>query len=67
MGRYAVDDRATLNLFWTGRLSPGDPTPADDVVELRWFAADELPPPGELAFDGLIADVLAAWRRDEHA
>jgi ADP-ribose pyrophosphatase YjhB (NUDIX family) len=67
MGRYAEDDRATLNLFWTGRLSAGEPMPADDVAELCWFAAGELPPPDELAFDGLIADVLAAWRRDEHA
>jgi ADP-ribose pyrophosphatase YjhB (NUDIX family) len=67
MGRYAVDDRATLNLFWTGRLKAGDPSAADDAAELRWFAADELPPPGELAFDGLIAAVLAAWLRDQHA
>jgi ADP-ribose pyrophosphatase YjhB (NUDIX family) len=62
MGRYA-DDRATLNLFWTGRLADGTPRAADDVAELRWFAGDELPPPEELAFDGLVADVLAAWRK----
>lgn len=67
MGRYAVDDRATLNLFWTGRLSAGEPTAADDVAELQWFAADGLPPPNELAFDGLIGEVLAAWLRDQHA
>ena len=66
MGRYAEDDRATLNLFWTGRLSAGDPAAADDVAELRWFRADELPPPTALAFDGLIGEVLAAWRRDQH-
>jgi ADP-ribose pyrophosphatase YjhB (NUDIX family) len=65
MGRYAEHDRATLNLFWTGRLSAGDPSAADDVAELRWFAADELPAPHELAFAGLIGEVLAAWR-DEH-
>jgi ADP-ribose pyrophosphatase YjhB (NUDIX family) len=64
MGDY--DGRATLNLYWTGRLAAGRPTPADDVAELRWFAADELPPPGELAFDGLMEDVLAAWRK-QHA
>jgi ADP-ribose pyrophosphatase YjhB (NUDIX family) len=66
MGRYAEDDRATLNLFWTGRLAVGDPSAADDVAELRWFAPAELPSPAELAFDGLIAEVLAAWR-DQHA
>jgi ADP-ribose pyrophosphatase YjhB (NUDIX family) len=65
MGRYGDDSRATLNLFWTGRLGPGTPQPADDVAELRWFTAGELPPPEELAFDGLVADVLAAWR-DQH-
>jgi NAD+ diphosphatase len=66
MGRYGNDERATLNLFWTGRLGDGTPHPADDVIELRWFTAHELPAPGELAFDGLIADVLAAWRQ-QHA
>lgn len=64
MGDYA--GRSTLNLFWTGRLAPGEPEAADDVAELRWFARDELPSPAELAFDGLIATVLAAWR-NEHA
>ena len=67
MGRYAEDERATLNLFWTGRLKAGDPSAADDVAELRWFGPDELPSPSELAFDGLIAAVLAAWLRDQHA
>ena len=41
----------------------GDPVPADDVDELRWFAPDELP---EMAFPGQN-DVLRAWvARDEH-
>jgi len=66
MGRYGDDERATLNLFWTGRLAHGEPRAADDVAELRWFAGDELPMPEELAFDGLVADVLRAWR-DQHA
>jgi 8-oxo-dGTP diphosphatase len=66
MGGYGDEDRATLNLFWTGRLAAGAPQPADDVSELRWFGPDELPPPEQLAFDGLVADVLAAWRQ-QHA
>jgi ADP-ribose pyrophosphatase YjhB (NUDIX family) len=66
MGSYGADERATLNLFWTGRLASGTPQPADDVAELRWFDRDGLPPPEELAFHRLIADVLAAWR-DQHA
>jgi 8-oxo-dGTP diphosphatase len=63
MGTY--EGRHTLNLFWTGTLSPGAPRPDDDVAELRWFGADELPRPAELAFDGLIASVLAAWRNED--
>ncbi len=60
MGDYG--GRATLNLFWTGRLGPGEPRAADDVEELRWFTEDDLPSAPELAFDGLVEDVLAAWR-----
>lgn len=65
--RYGGDStaQATLNLFWSARVRGGDPRAADDVSELRWFAADELPPGPELAFD-CVALVLAAWR-DEHA
>jgi NAD+ diphosphatase len=64
MGDY--DGRATLNLFWCGRLGPGQPEAADDVDELRWFAPDELPRDDELAFDGLIGAVVSAWRQ-QHA
>jgi ADP-ribose pyrophosphatase YjhB (NUDIX family) len=66
MGSYGDDARATLNLFWTGRLGAGAPHAADDVAELRWFSRDDLPPPDDLAFDGLVADVLRAWR-NQHA
>ena len=63
MDRYgdAEDANATLNLFWTARVVSGDPRPDDDVAELRWFAADELPPDDELAFT-LLPSVFAAWR-----
>ena len=53
----------TLNLFWVVRATGGEPRPADDVEELAWFAADELPAPEELAFTR-VADVIAAWRAD---
>jgi 8-oxo-dGTP diphosphatase len=56
--------RTTLNLYWTARVVGGSPAPADDVSELGWFAADELPDEDELAFH--IADVLRTWR-NEHA
>ena len=58
---------ATLNLYWTARALSGDPQPADDVDELRWFAADELPAPDELAFEN-VPLVLSAWlARQQHA
>lgn len=65
--RYGEGDGAqhTLNLYWTCRVLAGEPEPADDVSELRWFAPDELPPPDELAFRN-NAQILSRWR-DEHA
>ena len=56
----APDAAATLNLYWTMRVVSGEPVAADDVAELRWFAADELPGTDELAFT-TVKDVLAAW------
>lgn len=63
MDRYGdgPDASATLNLYWTARIAVGEPRAADDVAELRWFAADELPGPDELAFAN-TARVLARWR-----
>ena len=65
--RYGAADDAqwTLNLYWTCRVVSGTPTPADDVDELRWFARDELPPAGELAFHNNVK-VISRWR-DEHS
>jgi len=65
--RYGDADDAqwTLNLYWTCRVVSGTPTPADDVDELRWFARDELPPAGELAFHNNVK-VISRWR-DEHS
>lgn len=55
------DANATLNLYWTARITAGMPRPADDVAELRWFPPDELPRPDEIAFPNTV-EVLAAWR-----
>jgi ADP-ribose pyrophosphatase YjhB (NUDIX family) len=68
MDRYGDGDRAvsTLNLYWTARIADGTPEPADDVVELRFFAPDEIPW-DDVAFSHL-PDVISAWRgRYEHA
>jgi ADP-ribose pyrophosphatase YjhB (NUDIX family) len=57
----APDANATLNLVWTARIVAGEAVAADDVSELRWFAAEELPPPGELAFR-LLPSLFRAWQ-----
>ena len=59
MDRYGGDStaEATLNMYWTARAVGGEPAPADDVDELRWFARDELPPLAEVA----MAEPLEAW------
>ena len=54
------DAPAVLNLVWEATAGPGEPTAADDVTELRWFARDDLPPDAEIAFRWL-APCLRAW------
>jgi ADP-ribose pyrophosphatase YjhB (NUDIX family) len=63
MDRYGGESaaEATLNLYWTARTTGGEAEAADDVDDLRWFRADELPPPDELAFEN-VPLVLATWR-----
>ncbi len=57
----ASDAIATFNLFWRARFVAGNPTAADDVSELRWFAPDQLPPDQEVAFDRW-PEVVDRWR-----
>jgi 8-oxo-dGTP diphosphatase len=52
------DGRIVLCLAWTARAD-GDGTAGDDLMDLRWFAPGELPPPTELAFTH-YRDVLSA-------
>lgn len=51
------DGRHVFSVTWIVR-GEGEPAAADDVEELRWFAADELPE--EMAFPGQEA-VLRDW------
>lgn len=60
------DSPAVLNLVWEATIEDGDLQPADDVSELRWFAAEELPRDEELAFPW-IAPVLRAWARRQQS
>jgi len=56
---------SVLNLVWEARIVSGEPRPADDVSELRWFARDELPEPQELAFSW-VAPFLAGLASSRH-
>lgn len=60
MDVYGDGGACTLNLYWAARIIEGDPRPADDVAELRWFEPEEIPP-DELAFAHL-GEVLSALR-----
>jgi 8-oxo-dGTP pyrophosphatase MutT (NUDIX family) len=51
---------AILSLVWEARIVAGEPSPADDVSELRWFAAATLPEDSELAFRWL-GPCLHSW------
>lgn len=52
--------KAVLNLVWEACVVGGEPAPADDVSELRWFTCDALPADPELAFRWL-GPSLRAW------
>jgi len=59
---YGADEdaRSVLNLAWEVRVVSGEPIPADDVAELRWFPRDALPQDAELAFRWLAVS-LRDW------
>ena len=61
------DGRTVLSLTWLARPLAGEERPGDDLVELRWFPASDLPPADELAFETYV-EILSVWRsRHDHA
>jgi len=56
----APDARSVVNLVWEATIAGGEPAPADDVSELRWFEPGGLPGEDELAFTWLAA-CLREW------
>ena len=61
------DGRVVLCLAWTAQAR-GDARAGDDLVEVRWFDPDELPPQSELAFTHYPEVLSAALAgRHEHA
>jgi ADP-ribose pyrophosphatase YjhB (NUDIX family) len=61
--RYGGDPGAptTLNLYWTARVTAGNPQAGDDAAELRWFEPTELPPEDEIGFPN-VRELLRGWR-----
>jgi ADP-ribose pyrophosphatase YjhB (NUDIX family) len=58
--RYGEDGPWTINFYWEARIVSGEPTPADDVADLAWFARDALPSRDEFAFRNTV-EVLELW------
>jgi ADP-ribose pyrophosphatase YjhB (NUDIX family) len=59
--RYGAGGDYTLNVFYAVASEIGEPRPADDVSELRWFAPDSLPQ--HIAFENGRRAVEAWLRR----
>jgi ADP-ribose pyrophosphatase YjhB (NUDIX family) len=57
---YGEEGIATLNVFYVARFAGGDPAPASDVCELRWYRRDDLPADAEIAFR-CVAEALSTW------
>jgi len=59
------DGRIVLCLAWSASAR-GEARAGDDLVEVRWFEPNELPPPEALAFSH-YPEVLSAAVGNEHA
>jgi ADP-ribose pyrophosphatase YjhB (NUDIX family) len=60
--RYGDDGVYTVNFYWTARIAGGElELDEDELREVRWFSADDLPPAGEFAFRNTL-EALASWR-----
>jgi ADP-ribose pyrophosphatase YjhB (NUDIX family) len=59
--RYGDDGIYTLNLYWIARVAGGELVLDDELEEVEWFAASELPDRGEFAFRNTV-DVLDDWK-----
>jgi 8-oxo-dGTP diphosphatase len=61
------EGRSVFSVTYRATAAPGEPVAADDVAELQWVAADELPSDGEFAFVH-TPEALRLWRaRHEQA
>jgi NAD+ diphosphatase len=58
--RYGENGPWTVNFYWEARIVSGEPEPADDVADIRWFPRGELPPKDEFAFRNTV-EILELW------
>jgi 8-oxo-dGTP diphosphatase len=58
------EHRNVLCLTWRVRPIGGVERPGDDLVELGWFDAQDLPASDELAF-GTFVEILSLWREQQ--
>ena len=61
---YGPDSVYTLNIYYLADAPDGEPQPQDDVAELRWFTADELPKDFAFPHSRLALD---RWRAEPRA
>ncbi|HKP09961.1 MAG TPA: NUDIX domain-containing protein [Gaiella sp.] len=55
------EGRSVFSVTYRATAAPGEAVAADDVAELQWVAADELPPDAEFAFVH-TPEALRLWR-----
>ncbi len=60
--RYGGEGIFTLNLYWLARIVGGKLSlDEEELREVAWFRAEELPDPAELAFANTV-EALRDWR-----
>jgi 8-oxo-dGTP diphosphatase len=60
--RYGAEGIYTLNLYWTARIAGGElDLEGDELVEVAWFAPEELPDADQFAFSNTV-EALGEWR-----
>lgn len=59
MDSYGPEKYSTLNICYIAKIVGGEAKPGDDIEELKWFTADELP---EVAFQN-GKDMIGDWLR----
>ena len=67
MDRYGYDnsDGHTMNVYYLAEIASGEPKPASDIDDLRWFAKEALP--ADIAFENnkrALATWVAGTRQD---